>query len=81
MLGFDVEFPALHAIHKFRLFLKKKLQEISSKSFQRKLGNCKKSREKLGFDGKFPAVSTIAKLPGFLIKNLKKSALKYLTGN
>ena len=64
MLGFDIKFPAVRHIAKFRRFLVK----LSSKTFHIKLGKIKKIPDMLGFQDKFPAVHPIAKFRYFLVK-------------
>ena len=70
MLRFDVSFPAVLPIAKFRRF---------SKTFHRKLGNFKKIPEMLRFDGKFLTVHPKPKVRRFLVKNCKTSALNCST--
>ena len=57
------------------------MKKISSKTFNRKLGNFEKIAEMLGFDAEFAAIHPIAKFRRFLVKNFKKSALNHSTGN
>ena len=80
MLGFDDKFPDFDAKPKMEK-IAKKLQEISSKTLQRKLRNLKKLPEMLGFDDKFATVTAIALFCRFFVKSWKKSALKHSNGN
>ena len=63
------------------MFLRKKLEKFSLKSFHRKLGDFKKVPEMLGFDIEFPALHAKAKFRHLMKKYCKKSALKLSAGN